>query len=206
LDIGAEIFSIQFKVLHEDELLQIVSVEVTGAASDWQIAYRGLPGETRIAVAGASPIDESGDIVLIEYRVSSDPGVTGCDLEPVEIVADEGRVFVEGTGGVFSLGNASADEYASLTVFSSELIPNPTMGQVDIDLGIPASSSVKIAIYDASGRLVKRLIDGKTLPRGRSRIRWNGERNGGGKVSPGVYFVSVKMAGYNKTHRLIIVE
>jgi hypothetical protein len=206
LNIGEQVISLQFKILHDPGLLSVESVGVTGIASDWQMAFNPLPGETRVALAGADPIVESGEVLLIEYLVTSDPGVSQCNLEPVDIVADEDRVVVEGEGGIFSLAGASVGDWHSPDIFSSKIRPNPANGLVDIVLGTPVESTVTVSVYDPLGRLVKPIVTDAVLSPGEKVLQWDRCDQYGKSVSPGIYFIRAEIGKYRETHRLVVLE
>ncbi len=57
-----------------------------------------------------------------------------------------------------------------------------------VSYSIPSSGAVSLRVYDASGSLVKTLVDG-TLSSGCYSIAWNGFADSGSKVTNGVYFI-----------------
>jgi flagellar hook assembly protein FlgD len=58
-------------------------------------------------------------------------------------------------------------------------------------------------VYDAAGRLVRRLVDG-ARPAGLQRVRWDGDDSSGRRVGPGVYFVRVGASGEALTRKLVL--
>ena len=69
--------------------------------------------------------------------------------------------------------------------------PNPSRGASTLEFVIGGAAggrvSAEIQIYDVSGRLVRRLIQGEFEP-GVYRAVWNGDRDSGARVGAGVYF------------------
>ena len=51
-------------------------------------------------------------------------------------------------------------------------------------------SSVILKVYDVTGKLVKRLMEGRKRP-GYYKVEWDGRNDGGEKISSGVYFYSL---------------
>jgi flagellar hook assembly protein FlgD len=47
-------------------------------------------------------------------------------------------------------------------------------------------------VFDAAGRLVRTLLDGRALDAGRHESAWNGDDDRGKRVAPGVYAVSLE--------------
>jgi hypothetical protein len=66
--------------------------------------------------------------------------------------------------------------------------PNPFNPSTTISFYLPEETSVRLAIYDISGRLVDRLIGGERRIAGTYNIEWNGRDSQGGSVSSGIYF------------------
>lgn len=81
--------------------------------------------------------------------------------------------------------------------------PNPFSGLTQIDLFLPRSVFVSLAIYDAAGRRVRTLFDG-TAGQGRHRIVWDGLNDAHRKVSPGIYF-SRLITGEDRLTRKVVV-
>lgn len=73
-----------------------------------------------------------------------------------------------------------------------EAFPNPAQGETNIRITLPASSSLKLAIYSQDGtrrvriRLVKTLIDGM-FSAGTHQVRWDLTDDSGAPVAPGIY-------------------
>ena len=84
-------------------------------------------------------------------------------------------------------------------------VPNPSRGPVSLGLDAGGASSVDVAIYDASGRLLRGLHSG---PAGGARITlaWDGLDARGRRAPPGVYFVRASALGAAKVQRLVRTE
>ncbi|MEO0115032.1 MAG: T9SS type A sorting domain-containing protein [candidate division WOR-3 bacterium] len=70
--------------------------------------------------------------------------------------------------------------------------PNPFKTQTIIKFFLPKESKVNLSIYDATGRLIKNLINEPKEP-GEYMLEWCGEDRQGKKVNPGVYFYTLKI-------------
>src|SRR4029079_17205415 len=76
--------------------------------------------------------------------------------------------------------------------FLAQNHPNPFNPTTTFEYGVAASSaggssSVRREIFDAQGRLVRRLVNG-TQPPGRYRAIWDGRDDRGTAVGSGIYF------------------
>lgn len=83
--------------------------------------------------------------------------------------------------------------------------PNPANGETGIEFDLPVRAKVSLKIFDASGALVKDLVD-RWMPPGRHSILWNGSDNRGRRVSSGVYFFRLDAADFTSARKLILVQ
>jgi len=75
--------------------------------------------------------------------------------------------------------------------------PNPFgagVGTTALMLELPRASAVRLGIFDAGGRRVRTLIDGR-MPSGVHRHAWDGRDDGGHPASAGVYFSVLEVEG-----------
>ena len=56
-------------------------------------------------------------------------------------------------------------------------------------------------IYDASGRLVRTLIDGR-IAAGPHHATWDGSLNGGARANSGIYLCTFRVAEVSETHKM----
>jgi chitodextrinase len=83
--------------------------------------------------------------------------------------------------------------------------PNPFNPLTTITFMVPEVSSVKLAIFDARGRLVRILVDAVVDP-GIHLAEWDGRDQRGGTVSSGVYIYRLEVGGTNLTKRMVLVR
>ena len=84
----------------------------------------------------------------------------------------------------------------------STAVPNPFRRVTEIQLDLPASSAVRLRVYDVSGRLVRTLIE-QPLGPGRYRVTWDGRDSGGRSVASGMYFYHAEASGLSSTRRVV---
>jgi hypothetical protein len=83
--------------------------------------------------------------------------------------------------------------------------PNPAVQGTTIEYELPAGeSAVSAEVFDAAGRLVRRLPPSSSEPGGRGRVNWDGSGAGGVRVGGGVYFVRVRIADRVETRRVVL--
>jgi hypothetical protein len=84
--------------------------------------------------------------------------------------------------------------------------PNPTSDETTIGLRIAEDrQAVRLDLYDASGRIVRRLAD-QTLDRGDHRLTWDGTTDDGRSAPSGVYFYEMTLGDEIHRGRLTIVR
>lgn len=84
--------------------------------------------------------------------------------------------------------------------------PNPFNPGTTIEYSLAVPAKVTVAVYDASGRLVRTLIAGERVVAGSHRISWNGENESGVPVASGAYFCRVSADGRAASAKLILVR
>lgn len=105
-------------------------------------------------------------------------------------------------------GSATAYKKASTppTNFSvSQNYPNPFNPSTTIDYSVPAISNVQINIYDASGRLIRSLLNDTENAGGHS-VSWNGKDNSNKTVASGVYFYQVEIGNFVQAKKMLLLK
>jgi hypothetical protein len=83
--------------------------------------------------------------------------------------------------------------------------PNPFSAAALCRFTLPDAGPVRVAVYDAAGRLVRVLADGH-MSAGDHSLRWAGERGDGGIVPNGLYVARLTFAGRTLTQKLLRVR
>ena len=83
--------------------------------------------------------------------------------------------------------------------------PNPFGWTAAIRFSLGSKQRVCVRIYDASGRLVRSLIDG-ALPPGWHEVRWDGKDDMGRSVSSGVYLVEFETCGFKDVRKIVCLR
>lgn len=83
--------------------------------------------------------------------------------------------------------------------------PNPVLGGTEISYYLPDDCRVELAVYDLTGRLVKKLVDGVEAS-GHNSVIWDGTDAAGDKVAPGVYFYRLGAGKYSARKKLVILR
>jgi len=83
--------------------------------------------------------------------------------------------------------------------------PNPFSSYTLIRYSIAKTTGVSLRVYDASGKLVRTLVDEIKKPAWYT-VKWDGRDNSGRKVSSGVYFYRLKTRNFDRTRELILIR
>ncbi len=83
--------------------------------------------------------------------------------------------------------------------------PNPFNPQTTLDYSLSVGDRVQIAIYDARGSLVRRLVD-QDMPAGEHRVTWNGLDQAGRPVGSGIYFVKLAAGSAVDSRKIVLLK
>jgi hypothetical protein len=83
--------------------------------------------------------------------------------------------------------------------------PNPARHGVGLRFVLPHESRVSLVVYDAAGRLVKRLVDG-VHPAGDHTAMWDLRGESGKAVAGGIYLVRLESGPYRLTERIAVLR
>jgi len=83
--------------------------------------------------------------------------------------------------------------------------PNPFNPTTTIAFTLPVQETVALSVYDASGRLVRDLVNG-TRNAGDHSITWDGRDNAGTTVGSGVYFYRLTAGKYSESKKMVMLK
>lgn len=125
------------------------------------------------------------------------------------LVTTAGEVFIWDFGGYYSVGFppsvSSAQDAAPSASAGLRAAPNPTSDEASISFSLPSAGPVQVRFFDASGRLVRTLLDGE-LPAGPMSLTWDGRDDRGEDMPAGVYFSRVETAVGTIAGRVVIAR
>ena len=88
----------------------------------------------------------------------------------------------------------------------SQNYPNPFNPTTVIRYQLPASSEVKLSIYNTTGQLVRTLVNGE-MPAGSHAISWDATDNSGQRVASGVYLYIIRAGdAFVQQRKLILMK
>ena len=68
-----------------------------------------------------------------------------------------------------------------------------------------AGGYVQLRVFDASGRLVRTLVDG-FRGAGRQRAKWDGRDASGNAASSGIYFYLLEAVGFSESRKMVLLK
>jgi hypothetical protein len=83
------------------------------------------------------------------------------------------------------------------------IAPNPLLHHAVVRFDLSRAGSVRLAIFDAAGRVVRTLAEGP-FPAGRFDRAWDGRDEGGRRTPAGVYFLHFD-AGTTRARQKVVV-
>lgn len=93
----------------------------------------------------------------------------------------------------------------SLIASLGQNVPNPFNPITTIHYVVPAAQTVRLTVYDASGRLIRNLADNTRGP-GQYEAVWDGTDNAGNRVGAGVYFYRLHAGKFSQSRKMILLK
>jgi predicted GH43/DUF377 family glycosyl hydrolase len=148
-----------------------------------------------------------------------DPG--SWDSENVyfpRVIKDENRyrMWYSGRGAnVNRIGYAEDDAVSTINDAYSNIpsqitlkqnYPNPFNPETTIQYGLPKPSTITLTLYNLLGEEVATLLNNELQDRGYHAINWDGRNAEGNVVVSGVYFYRLRVDGFVKTNKLMLLR
>jgi len=108
------------------------------------------------------------------------------------------------SGGGGAVSSAEAVDQPRMRL-ASQAYPNPFSSEVAIAYELPWTTRVTVTIYDASGRLIRTLVD-EVKQAGYYTVSWRGDDVHGTRLPTGVYFASIVSEKSKSTSKLLLVR
>ena len=124
----------------------------------------------------------------------------------VVVLSLRGVVPEAGLRGVVSLNGVKEERLGDEVpvVFGLEgVYPNPVRGEAAIRYALAEEAEVRLVVYDAVGREVRRLVEGMQ-EEGEHRVVWDGRGEDGRPLAAGVYFVRLETPVYVATKKIVL--
>jgi len=84
-------------------------------------------------------------------------------------------------------------------------VPNPVQSGTRFEFALPASSHVRLTLFDLGGRRVRTLVD-EELSAGPHQAVWDGSGEAGSRLSGGLYFARLEAGSRSLTRRVTLLR
>jgi hypothetical protein len=150
-----------------------------------------VPGMTLDALTG-----------IVGYRRSN---TTPPRLDPTIVLRIEPRRDNDVDRDYTDVGDD--DDLAVVRAFQlRQNTPNPFNPVTKIEFVVPEAGPARLEIFDASGRLVRQLVD-RTYPGPkRDQVVWDGRDDAGKLVSSGLYFYKLVAGDYSASRKMLLLK
>ncbi len=137
---------------------------------------------------------------LYRYKLSDINSETGLETFHPEIAVIAGQGMVDPSNPLptaFALRQNHPNPFNPETMIEFDVPGTPTVARL--------GAVLRLNIYDASGKLIKTLID-KPMEPGYHSVVWNGTDDNGKFVNSGVYFYKMRTEGYSNIRRCVMLK
>lgn len=162
------------------------------------------PQNGRVRMYAPNPLEQGSSVshfdTAAEPSLLMEPAITGGLSSDVDLT----RELFEDMGWF----PVASDTGSVPTVSSTRLKgnwPNPFNPNTKIAFDLARAGTVELAVFDASGRRVKTLVDGVRAA-GPYEVQWNGTDETGRTVASGVYRAVLEADGVTSTRSMVLLK
>jgi hypothetical protein len=163
------------------------------------VVYRGTSAD--FVPGPHNQIAAPGDTVLFDSEWHWDSGFY-YKVAAVDVHENESPYALLGPETVTGIDGKASPPVNSL----SQNYPNPFNPVTTIRYSVAERAHVKLAIYDASGRLVRVLVEGVQDPMVTASAIWDGTNSRGEPVASGVYFYRLDIGAFGDTRKMVLLR
>ncbi len=198
----SELYSAELGLSYDNSLLSLESVTPGDLLSGCYFEKNLTPGEIRLAAAGTQPIQGSGDLAYLTFKVlpQAQEGTT-TELQVSRFCLNEAS-----TGGfAFNVSIGSGTTTHPIEFSLAQNYPNPFNPETEIGFSLPVDCRVQLRIYNVTGQLVKVLYQ-KDYPAGAHSISWDGTNMKGENVGSGIYFYRMEAGDFVQQKKMVLMR
>ncbi len=183
-------------------------IELSGGSAAWNPAF-GIDGGNNIDVNPLflSVVNRNAHLGLgspaIDGGDGSVPGIPPTDIDGNPRIVDAGIDF-----GAYEFNNPThiggIERPRAPRVTS--VYPNPFNPTVTVSFEVDRRQDVHVTVYDAAGRLVRRLLRESASDPGPHRVLWDATDDAGRHMASGVYFIEVQSDGWRDSRKVILIK
>jgi len=197
-----DVVSADIILTYNPDVMTIENVAPSEHTRDYFIAWTNVKGIVRIGLAGTKELKGNLELARLYYQIKDD-----AVSEQEEIIKIHSIVLNEEQIITNALDEGVAGNQTELprrfALMPNQ--PNPFKSQTAIRYSLPAETKVSLSIYDASGKLIKTMVNENAKP-GLYSENWNGTDEQGKKVPKGVYFYRLEAGEFTATKKMVKME
>ena len=107
--------------------------------------------------------------------------------------------------GPFDCAITDVPELFPETMYQFSVGPNPLTSSATLSFFLPEDRSASLRIYDATGRVLRTLVD-QPLGAGPHAVIWDGRNDNGLPVASGRYWARIKLGDWKGTGKLLVTR
>jgi hypothetical protein len=128
-------------------------------------------------------------------------GDIAVELSMVEVYYEvEGGEFIKSTEKILTTVNLIPDRFNL-----SQNFPNPFNPSTTISFDLPEDVSVRIDIFDVSGRRIRTLLNEPKVA-GSFQVVWNGNDDNGNLVASGLYVYRIHTGNFVQSKKMLFMK
>jgi hypothetical protein len=206
-DGGAMAASTETPEGHDQRLARIWRVAETGEAGAVTVSFdlTGMPEIDLSNTAGfALLVDDDGNFANAEAITGA--SVAGAAVSFTNVDLNNGQYFSLAfpPKELAKKGEHAGPEAGLPKAFHlSPNYPNPFNLQTTIEYAVPEAVHIRLSIFNATGQLVRRLVDALQTP-GYKSMQWDGRDDRGLEAGSGIYLLKMEAGSYQQTRKMIL--
>ncbi|HEX4932769.1 MAG TPA: T9SS type A sorting domain-containing protein, partial [Gemmatimonadaceae bacterium] len=110
------------------------------------------------------------------------------------------------SGGTTFTASMTIEVIGTGGALAASVSPNPLNPEAVLTFHVAKAGRVTVGLYDARGRLVRRVVSGEEMSRGWHDLRLDGRSDDGRTLTSGVYFYRVDTQENSTSGRLTILK
>ena len=166
-------------------------------------AERIVPGTGTVAILLVNVFDSApATATVLTFAMDGLTKIIGEDVQVFPLSIEEGTLYI---GGVATAVGETGASDIPLADAVAQNFPNPFNADTEIEWEISTPGPVALRIYDVSGQLIRRLIDG-WREAGSYSARWDGRDDSGSSVGTGIYVYQLERGGSAVTRKMLVLR
>ena len=178
----------------------------------WDVYNRSAES---VSVLGIGTIPPHGSAFVRNTTDADGNSSIEADAEIVSFLSITASTATENAAGKaldlaidFSAAWAAAKPLAAVPLANSlsQNYPNPFNPETTIRYDLSSDAIVSLTIYNITGQVVRKLVDGESLAAGQYQAVWDGRSESGASVASGMYFYLLHAGDYVAKRKMVLLR